>query len=107
VTASPVLRSPIPYFGGKSRLAPWIVSLFPAHRVYVEPFFGGGSVLFAKRPSSIEIVNDLDGAVVALWTRFDRTVTVTAANSTRDGRRSAIESVWCNRPPAQAQGSLW
>lgn len=34
----PVLR----YHGGKWRIAPWIIAQFPAHRVYVEPFGGGG-----------------------------------------------------------------
>jgi len=30
----------------------------------LDPFFGGGAVLFAKPPSRIETVNDLDGDVV-------------------------------------------
>lgn len=52
------------YFGGKSRMAPWIVSLMPAHRVYVEPFCGSAAVLFAKPRSTHEIINDADGGVV-------------------------------------------
>lgn len=58
------MKAPFAYYGGKSRLADRIVSLMPEHAEYMEPFFGSGAVLFAKRPSTHEIVNDLDGAVV-------------------------------------------
>lgn len=34
------MKPPIAYYGGKSRLASWIVSMLPAHRVYVEPPVG-------------------------------------------------------------------
>jgi DNA adenine methylase len=55
---------PTSYFGGKARLAPWIASLLPPGRTYVEAFAGSAAVLFAKAPSPTEIVNDLDGQVV-------------------------------------------
>jgi DNA adenine methylase len=58
------LGPPTNYYGGKARLAGRIASLLPAHRTYVEPFCGSAAVLFAKRPSPTEILNDLDGAVV-------------------------------------------
>jgi DNA adenine methylase len=62
------LPPPTNYYGGKARLAPWIASLLPPCRTYVEAFAGSAAVLFAKPPSPTEILNDLDGAVVNFFT---------------------------------------
>lgn len=58
------MRGPLSYIGGKNRLAAEIVSLIPKHKTYIEPFFGGGQVLFHKEPSPVEIVNDLSDEIV-------------------------------------------
>lgn len=55
---------PIPYIGGKRRIARQIISLIPPHTTYVEPFAGGAQVFFHKPPSRVEVLNDLDDEIV-------------------------------------------
>ncbi len=60
----------IPYFGGKSYTARWIISNFPKDYkdlTYCEVFGGGGWVLFKKEPSVVEIYNDLNQDLVNLF----------------------------------------
>jgi DNA adenine methylase len=60
------MTGPLPYIGGKHRIANQIVATFPAHTTYVEAFAGGAQVLFykPKETSKVEVLNDLDGEIV-------------------------------------------
>jgi DNA adenine methylase len=62
-----VTRAALRYYGGKWRLAPWIVAHLPDHACYVEPYGGAASVLLRKPPARYEVYNDLDGDVVGFF----------------------------------------
>jgi len=55
------------YYGGKWRIASWIIEHFPAHRIYVEPYAGAASVLLRKEPVSIEVLNDINQRIISVF----------------------------------------
>jgi site-specific DNA-adenine methylase len=61
-------KQPFPWFGGKRAIAHEVWRRFGNVPNYVEPFFGGGSMLF-MRPTApkIETVNDKDKFVANFW----------------------------------------
>src|SRR5690348_15740602 len=92
VVKRPILR----YHGGKWMLAEWIISRFPKHRVYVEPFGGAASVLLQKSRSYGEVYNDLSGEICNVF-RVVRDFPTTLAREliwtpfSRDEYRAAFE----------------
>jgi DNA adenine methylase len=61
------LRPPVKWYGGKRYLANRIIEKFPGHRIYLEPFGGGASVLLNKPPVEVETYNDLDLRITRLF----------------------------------------
>jgi DNA adenine methylase len=79
------ITPPLKWHGGKHYLAERIVALMPPHLHYVEPFFGGGQVLFCRDPQDrrlwwtgttsdgrkadgvSEVINDLNGNLMNLY----------------------------------------
>ena len=61
------MRTPITYYGGKQQLVNTILPMIPSHRIYCEPYFGGGAVFFAKGKSFCEVINDIDDRIVTFY----------------------------------------
>jgi len=64
----PTIRPPVKWPGGKRYLAKRIIQHFPSHRIYLEAFGGGASVLLNKKSVEVEVYNDIDLRI----TRFFR-----------------------------------
>jgi len=70
------MKTCLSYYGGKSRIATQIVPHIMAipHTVYLEPYFGGGAVLYAKGKIDRgnndyyrEAVNDINKQLITFW----------------------------------------
>lgn len=61
-----IIKAIAPWFGGKRTLAPHIVIQLGEHTQYFEPYCGSMAVLFSKKPSQKETVNDLHGDLINL-----------------------------------------
>jgi DNA adenine methylase len=63
------VRSPFRYPGGKYYALKYIIPLLECvpHQEYREPFIGGGSVFFAKRPTELDWINDLETDLIETY----------------------------------------
>lgn len=63
------MSGPLRWFGGKGQMVANLLPLFPPAKLYVEPFFGGGSVFFAIPPGRYRamVVNDLNHELVTFF----------------------------------------
>lgn len=97
------MEAVLKYPGAKNRLAEWIISFIPEHRVYLELFFGSGAVFFNKDPAKIETLNDLDGEEV-LISGYDNDLYNEILNGWSKAQKQTqaehglkrIETVWFN-----------
>lgn len=62
-----VVSPPVTWFGSKSQLVKKIVSHFHKHQTFVDVFGGSGAVLLGKRPSKVEVYNDLNKKMASLF----------------------------------------
>jgi DNA adenine methylase len=64
------MKTPISYYGGKQSMLKYIIPLIPTHKIYIEPFFGGGAVFWAKEVTKAEIINDYNGMVSNFYSQL-------------------------------------
>jgi DNA adenine methylase len=60
------------YPGGKSGAGVYqqIINQIPPHRIYVEPFLGGGAILRYKKPAEISIGADVNPMLQPIWSNY-------------------------------------
>lgn len=61
------IKTPISYYGGKQNLVKILLEMIPEHKIYCEPFFGGGALFFKKKPSYLEVINDINDNLVNFY----------------------------------------
>ena len=67
------MKPPLSFYGGKQKLARDICAAlyqspnWDAIGHYVEPYFGGGAVFFAKEPQKMETINDLNDNLTTFY----------------------------------------
>lgn len=88
---APALR----YHGAKWKIAPWIIGHFPSHSIYVELFGGSAGVLLQKKPSPVEVYNDLDGEVVNFFRVLrEQPEALARAIASTPYARAELETAW-------------
>jgi len=64
------LPAPLCWTGGKNRLKNTIVSLIPPHKIYVEPFVGGGSIFWKKPLAEKNIISDKNSELINFYRKL-------------------------------------
>jgi DNA adenine methylase len=105
------MRTPITYYGGKQRIAPEIISMIPKHKIYCEPFFGGGAVFFAKPKAGIEAINDHDNKLINFYlcvqNRFAELQTLIRQTLHSETLYYHAKDVWNERVEASEIEQAW
>jgi len=61
------MNTPICYYGGKTNMLNIIKPLIPHHKIYNEPFTGGGALFFSKASATVNVLNDKNAKLSAFY----------------------------------------
>lgn len=87
--------------GGKTNWLGILLKRIPEHKTYVEPYAGSATLYWAKEPSELEVLNDLDPDIIAIY-RFLKNGTDDDFKWMREqnwnGSRETFEELKASRP---------
>ena len=105
------MRTPITYYGGKQRMGATIVSMFPKHKIYCEPFFGGGAVFFMKPKVGLEVINDHNNMLINFYqvtqNQFDELETMIKQTLHSETMYRYAKDIWNGRCDADSIMKAW
>jgi len=105
------MKTPITYYGGKQGLADTIIEMLPAHKIYCEPFFGGGAVFFRKPKSYLEVINDIDDRLINFYqvtqNNFEQLKTLINQTLNSETQYMVAKDIWNSRTPAGDVERAW
>lgn len=64
------INTPFGYFGSKNKIALQLCSNLPPHMCWVEAFCGSAALTLSKRKAPIEVINDIDGEIVNVFSQL-------------------------------------
>lgn len=105
------MKTPISYYGGKQNMVKNILPLIPPHRIYVEPFFGGGALFFAKELAKVNVINDKNDFVVnfyeVLQTKFEELKTLINSTLNSETQYKKALYIYKNMPKFSQIERAW
>ena len=108
------MKTPITYYGGKQQMADLIISRMPKHNIYCEPYFGGGAVFFAKGPSYLEAINDINDRLIIFYRQLKNNffelsdlIHDTLHCESEYKRAKAIYNNWRSASDVEVAWSVW
>lgn len=95
-------RPPLRYFGGKWRIAKWLLQHYPIHRGYCTPYGGGWCESFQKpRSGHLEVYNDLNAHNINFFTQLKENpheLIAQIEKTPRDWQQFEISKQSCDDP---------
>lgn len=105
------MRTPITYYGSKQRMAPLIISMIPKHRIYCEPFFGGGAVFFQKKKAGLEVINDMNEDLISFYlcaqNRFEELDQLIQNSLCSESMYLYAKDIYNDRTPSDEISKAW